>query len=84
MALLNVIGQMGPLVGTRLYPDSDAPYYVMGMSVCASAMAIVFVLALTLRVVLRRDNARRIARWKEAEGQALVGEKRSKEFMYLT
>ncbi|KAK1814221.1 hypothetical protein LTR12_011420 [Friedmanniomyces endolithicus] len=39
MAMLNVIGQMGPLLGTRLYPDAEGPYYVKGMSVCAVAMA---------------------------------------------
>ncbi|KAK3100931.1 hypothetical protein LTR53_018741, partial [Teratosphaeriaceae sp. CCFEE 6253] len=33
VALLNVVGQMGPLVGTRLYPDADGPYYVKGMGI---------------------------------------------------
>jgi MFS family permease len=56
MAVLNVIGQMGPLVGTRLYPDSDGPYYVRGMAVCAGAMATVCVLAFVLRLVLLREN----------------------------
>ncbi|KAK3721072.1 hypothetical protein LTR37_003362 [Vermiconidia calcicola] len=84
MAVLNVIGQMGPLVGTRLYPDHDAPYYVTGMSVCAGAMLMVFILAFALRVVLMRENRKRRARWREVEGEALVGQSRTKEFMYLT
>ncbi|KAK4103763.1 MFS general substrate transporter [Parathielavia hyrcaniae] len=32
-ALMQVVGQCGPLVGTRLYPDRDAPYYARGMAV---------------------------------------------------
>lgn len=38
MALLNVVGQCGPLVGTHLYPEGDAPYFVRGMLVCAGFM----------------------------------------------
>ncbi|KAK1065003.1 hypothetical protein LTR74_008279 [Friedmanniomyces endolithicus] len=87
MAMLNVIGQMGPLLGTRLYPDAEGPYYVKGMSVCAVAMAMVGVLAFTLRMVLRAENARRKSGWREAEeeGEALVGGRRpSESIMYLT
>jgi hypothetical protein len=51
------LGQIGPLVGTKLYPDSDRPYYVRGMSVCAGFMALVAVLALALRIYLARENA---------------------------
>ncbi|KAK0345096.1 hypothetical protein LTR91_013789 [Friedmanniomyces endolithicus] len=88
MAMLNVIGQMGPLLGTRLYPDAEGPYYVKGMSVCAVAMAMVGVLAFTLRMVLRAENARQKSSWREAEeeeGEALVGSRsKSEPFMYLT
>ncbi|KAF2083499.1 MFS transporter-like protein, partial [Saccharata proteae CBS 121410] len=56
MAVLNVVGQCGPLLGTRLYPDDDKPYYVRGMLVCAVFMAAVGVLALGLRFVLAREN----------------------------
>jgi len=59
MAMLNLIGQLGPLVGTRLYPDSDAPYYVRGMSVCAGFMGVVAVLAAVLRWVLKRENMKK-------------------------
>jgi len=60
IAVLNVVGQMGPLVGTRLYPDSEGPFYVRGMAVCAGCMGMVVVLACALRVVLGRENARRL------------------------
>ncbi|KAK0621546.1 major facilitator superfamily domain-containing protein [Bombardia bombarda] len=57
-ALLQVVGQCGPLVGTRLYPDGDAPYYTRGMRVCAGAMLGVAVLAGVLRWYLVRLNRR--------------------------
>ncbi|KAK3368912.1 major facilitator superfamily domain-containing protein [Lasiosphaeria ovina] len=55
-ALLQLVGQCGPLVGTRLYPDADAPYYTRGMAACALAMLAVAVLAGALRWVLARRN----------------------------
>ncbi|KAL9096932.1 MAG: hypothetical protein Q9165_000896 [Trypethelium subeluteriae] len=59
MAMLNVIGQCGPLLGTRLYPDADKPYYVKGMSICAGFMLFVLAGALGLRAVLKRANTRK-------------------------
>ncbi|KAL4968438.1 putative MFS transporter [Aspergillus stella-maris] len=58
VAILNVIGQCGPLLGTRLYPATDGPLYVQGMSVCAGFMGLVAVLAFALRVSLRKANER--------------------------
>ncbi|KAI6961301.1 MFS general substrate transporter [Hortaea werneckii] len=91
MAMLNIIGQMGPLVGTRLYPDAEAPYYVKGMAVCAVSMAMVAGLALALRLVLKAQNARSRREWhvheSDAEGEALVGDNSrsaSGPFIYLT
>lgn len=55
-AMLQLIGQCGPLVGTRLYPERDAPMYVSGMSICAGAMVLVALLSLSLRVYLGRKN----------------------------
>ncbi|OOF91629.1 hypothetical protein ASPCADRAFT_154604 [Aspergillus carbonarius ITEM 5010] len=56
VALLNVIGQCGPLLGTRLYPRSQGPWYVPGMAVCAGFMVAVAGLAILLRVLLGREN----------------------------
>ncbi|KAF4123787.1 Major Facilitator Superfamily [Geosmithia morbida] len=56
-AVLQAVGQCGPLVGTRLYPVADAPYYTRGMTICAVAMTAVAVLAFVLRFILRRRNA---------------------------
>lgn len=87
MTILNVVGQCGPLIGTRLYPDRDAPGYVRGMAVCAGAMAGVVVLAGVLRVVLVRENRRRARAVVEAsaglddeeeEAEPLAGAKAGK------
>ena len=59
VAMMNIFGQLGPLLGTRLYPDSDRPYFVRGMSICAAFMLIVGLLAFMLRTVLARANERR-------------------------
>ncbi|RYN50776.1 hypothetical protein AA0114_g5815 [Alternaria tenuissima] len=66
MALLNIIGQMGPLVGTSIFPDEDGPYYVKGMSICAGFMLFVGFLAAILRWVLVREN-RRLNNGRSAE-----------------
>lgn len=81
MAILNVIGQCGPLLGTRLYPDSDGPFYVRGMFVCAFFMAVTAILTLTLRWVLSRANRTALTDWglrgeTEEEGEGLVGGRR--------
>lgn len=56
MALLNIIGQCGPLLGTRIYPKSEGPYYTKGMSICAAFMFFNGFLALVLRTLLQRQN----------------------------
>ncbi|BCS20047.1 putative MFS transporter [Aspergillus puulaauensis] len=68
VAILNVIGQCGPLLGTRLYPAEDGPWYVRGMAVCAGFMGLVAVLAGVLRVTLQRAN-------REGVGMTMGGER---------
>ena len=60
IALLNYIGQLGPLVGVHLYPDRDQPYYVPGMAICALFMTAVAVLAYGLRRILIARNQKMI------------------------
>ncbi|KAG6366335.1 hypothetical protein INS49_000512 [Diaporthe citri] len=57
-ALMQVIGQTGPLIGTRLYPKGDGPWFTSGMGICAAAMFGVAGLALGLRAYLARANRR--------------------------
>ncbi|KFY08226.1 hypothetical protein V492_06427 [Pseudogymnoascus sp. VKM F-4246] len=55
-AMLQLVGQCGPLIGTRMYPDVDAPYYTRGMAGCSAAMVVVATLAIILRFYLSRKN----------------------------
>ncbi|KJZ77998.1 hypothetical protein HIM_02635 [Hirsutella minnesotensis 3608] len=78
-ALMQLVGQCGPIVGTRLCPDEDEPYYTSGMTVCACAMLAVAGLTLVLRMILRRRN-RRLDRFDDKTsdgsgngGRGLVG-----------
>lgn len=84
-ALLQVVGQCGPLVGTRLYPDRDAPFYTHGMQTCAWAMLGVTALALVLRVYLLWRNRKMESEEREeddsgtmVEEEGLVGTGRKK------
>ena len=75
MAILNYIGQLGPLVGVHLYPEEQGPYYVRGMGACAGAMGGVAVGAGGLRWWLGRENRRRERReWQGEEGNEGEGE----------
>lgn len=62
LAILNYVGQLGPLLGVHLYPESDGPYYVTGMAFCAVFMFVVAVLAFALRLSLQRRNLRTAVR----------------------
>ena len=39
LAILNIVGQCGPLIGVHVFPDSTGPFYIPGMAVCAGFMA---------------------------------------------
>ncbi|XXG95404.1 hypothetical protein Hte_001666 [Hypoxylon texense] len=69
IALLNIVGQCGPLLGTRVFPAGDAPYYVKGMGICAGFMFFNALLALALRMYLSWENGR-FERNDEAARQA--------------
>jgi MFS family permease len=87
-AMMQLIGQCGPIVGTRLYPESDAPLYVRGSGGCAGAMVLVAVLAAGLRWYLGRLNKRREREYaalgqEEEQGFVRVGRKKEEAFRYL-
>ena len=87
-AMMQIIGQCGPIVGTRLYPDSDAPLYIHGSVGCAVAMAVVALLAGGLRWYLGRLNRigkrehEEIAK-EEEQGFVRGGKRREVMFRYL-
>jgi dipeptide/tripeptide permease len=75
MALLQMVGQCGPILGTRLYPAKEGKYYVKGMAVCAAFMFFNALLALTLRTYLAWQN--KIADQREAEVAAAVQDEKT-------
>jgi len=58
IVLLNVVGQCGPLLGTRVFPTHQKPRYVEGQSICAGFMFFNAILALGLRGLLVWENKR--------------------------
>lgn len=69
VAMLNYIGQLGPLVGIHLYPDRDQPYYVKGMAICPCFMATVAILAYALRRILDVKNRRMTVEDSKVDGE---------------
>ncbi|KAH8679069.1 major facilitator superfamily domain-containing protein [Tricladium varicosporioides] len=57
-AVMQILGQLGAVIGTRLYPEEEAPGYKRGMGVCALAMVGVGVCAGCLRWWLGKENRR--------------------------
>ena len=84
-ALLQVVGQCGPLLGTRLYPSDDGPYFAPGMRSCALAMLGVAALCLVLRVYMKRWNERAGSQLRRPlmEGEAAEGKGVDDEFRYM-
>lgn len=56
VAILNIIGQLGPFIGTALYPETDSPYYIRGMAACTIFMLMVAGLSLLLRTILQNQK----------------------------
>lgn len=58
MAILATIGQCGPLLGTNVFPASDAPYFRKGMWISAAFCFFVSFLCVGLSTYLIRENRR--------------------------
>lgn len=56
ITLMNLIGQCGPLLGTRLFPQTEAPLYAKGMYISAGFLFLNAILAMTLRTLLVWEN----------------------------
>ncbi|KAK9234432.1 major facilitator superfamily domain-containing protein [Lipomyces kononenkoae] len=70
IALLQMVGQCGPILGTRLYPATQGPRYVAGMAVCAAFMYFNAILALVLRTYLVWQNKKASERESEVAAVA--------------
>jgi hypothetical protein len=58
LALMNIVGQCGPLLGTNVFPTREKPYYTRGMAICCGFMFFNAVLTILLRTLLVRENRR--------------------------
>ncbi len=56
IAILNIIGQCGPLLGTNVFPKTEAPRYHKGMWISAAFTLFTGFLALCLRTLLVWEN----------------------------
>jgi hypothetical protein len=72
IALLQMVGQCGTLLGTRLYPAAEGAYRVKGMNLCAGFMFFVALLALAPRQHLVWQN--RKADEREGAQRAAIGD----------
>lgn len=61
--LVQLIGQCGPILGTRLYPTSEAPHYRKGFWVCFGFSCFIVFLSLVLRTYLKYENNRLDAKY---------------------
>jgi dipeptide/tripeptide permease len=74
IALLQMIGQCGPILGTRLFPRTQGIFYIKGMAVCAAFMFFNALLALVLRTFLDWQNKQADKREEEVTA-VIAGEK---------
>ncbi|SCO39782.1 probable permease of the major facilitator superfamily [Fusarium fujikuroi] len=59
LAIFGMFGQCGPILGARLFPKSDGPFYHKGMWVCAGVLLAAALMAIILSVCLRMQNRHR-------------------------
>lgn len=59
LAIFGMFGQCGPILGARLFPKNDGPFYVKGMWVCAGVLIAASLMAVALSVCLRLQNRHR-------------------------
>jgi len=68
MTILATIGQFGPLLGTNVFPKSDAPYYKKGMWISAAFCLLIAACTVVLSLILIKEN-------KQMEREGLIPKK---------
>lgn len=82
IVLLNLIGQCGPLLGTRLYPSTEGPRFVKGQAVCAGFMFLCCILALVLRALLVQENKKLDQKYGSVAQQKAASERERAQDKY--
>lgn len=83
--ILATIGQCGPLLGTNMFPATEAPYYRKGMWIGAAFCLLVFFLSIALSLWLRHENQKldRMESGEESREHATSDAKMEKSFRYV-
>lgn len=79
MVMLQMVGQCGPLLGTRLYPSNEAPRYIKGQCVCAAFLFFTAALVLTLRTLLVIKNRRMEREFGQSSASESIGQRQDTE-----
>lgn len=59
LAIFGMVGQCGPILGARLFPKTNGPYYEKGMWVCCGVLLFASCVAAILSLSLRWQNRQR-------------------------
>lgn len=67
LVLINVVGQCGGVLASRIYPSEEGPRFVKGQSICAGFMLFATILAFTLRCCLAWENKKLAQKQNDAD-----------------
>lgn len=67
LVLINVVGQCGSVLSSRIYPTEEGPRFVKGQSICAAFMFFATLLAIILRSCLVWENRRLASKYEKSD-----------------
>ncbi|PSN65631.1 MFS general substrate transporter [Corynespora cassiicola Philippines] len=67
LTIFGMFGQCGPILGARLFPRTDGPWYSKGMWICAGILFCAAVVASGLSLSLRWQNKRRDEKYGKSD-----------------
>ncbi|KAI8299345.1 hypothetical protein K4K59_002336 [Colletotrichum sp. SAR11_240] len=67
LAIFGMVGQCGPILGARLFPKTDQPWYAKGMWTCAGILFAAAALATVLSLCLRFQNKKRDEKYGKSD-----------------
>lgn len=73
LAILATGGQCGPVLGTNIFPPSEAPFYRKGMWISCGACLLVVVFATIQSFLLWRENKKRDAKYGKERDTTYIG-----------
>ncbi|KAG8627765.1 hypothetical protein KVT40_003638 [Elsinoe batatas] len=76
VVVLNLVGQCGPVLGTRVYPTNEGPRYIKGHAICAGFLFFNALVALVLRTYLKWQNGKWDRQFGTVEEQKARGVQR--------